>query len=69
MSNPDPRHPQPSLNPALRNRTDDTYDTTVSSAAPADTASVQRQEGRAWPIIWALVTLVGAALAVWILFL
>lgn len=69
MRTPERPQPQSNLNPALRSRTDETHDTTVSSEAPADTASVQRQEGRAWPIIWAVVTLVGVALTVWILFL
>jgi hypothetical protein len=65
----EPERSRPGLNPALRSRTDETHDTSISSAAPADTASVQREEGRAWPLIWVLVTLAGAALAVWILFL
>lgn len=67
MSKPEPTPPQSNLNPALRRRTDETHDTTVSSAAPVDTASVQHEEGRAWPIIWVLVTLVCVAIAVWIL--
>lgn len=69
MSTPEAPHPNSGLNPELRSRTDQTHDTTVSSAAPADTASVQHQEDRTWPVIWALVTLGGVAFAVWILFL
>lgn len=65
----EPKNAPPSLNPTLQSRTDQTHDTSVSSAAPADTASVQREEGRGWPLTWALVTLVCVALAVWILFL
>lgn len=67
MSKPEPTPPQSGLNPALRSRTDETHDTSVSSAAPADTASVQHEKGRAWPIIWVLVTLVCVAIAIWIL--
>lgn len=65
--NPDSPRPDPGLNPALRNRTDQTHDTTVSSLAPADTASIQKQEDRAWPFIWAVVTLGCIAIAVWLL--
>lgn len=62
-----PRH-DPALNPALRSRTDATHDTTSSSPAPADSASVQREEGRAWPLIWMVVVLLGVILAAWLLF-
>jgi hypothetical protein len=54
------------LNPALKRRTETTHDTT-SSAAPVDTASVQRQEGRAWPMIWLIVTLLCVAIALYLI--
>jgi hypothetical protein len=54
------------LNPALKSRKETTYDTT-SSAAPVDTASVQREEGRAWPMIWLIVTLLCVAIAIYLL--
>lgn len=56
------------LNPALKTRKDATHDTSESSRAPAETASVQRQEGRGWPIAWLVVVILGALIAAWILF-
>jgi hypothetical protein len=58
----------PSLNPALRERREEAYDTTHPTPPPADSASVQREEGVAWPAIWAIVTLVCVAVAVYIIF-
>lgn len=55
------------LNPALRSRTDKSHRTDGSDKAPADSASVQRDEGRFWPLIWAVVTVVGLAIVVWLL--
>lgn len=68
---PDGDHPEEraGLNPSLKRRTDDTYPTEGHSPAPARSASVQREEGRSWPLIWAVVTVVCAVLAVWFLFL
>ena len=57
------------LNPALKRRKDATHDTTESSRAPADTTSVQREEGRAWPMIWLVATLLGVLVAFWLIFL
>ena len=54
------------LNPALKSRKETTHDTTPS-APPVDTASVQRQEGRAWPMIWLIVTLLCVAIAIYLL--
>lgn len=56
------------LNPALKHRTDTTHDTGRSSRPPSETASVQREEGRAWPMIWLVVTVVGVLVALYILF-
>ncbi|MGZ8335325.1 MAG: hypothetical protein ACXWUP_07770 [Allosphingosinicella sp.] len=50
------------LNPALRSRTDRTYDTDRITPAPFDSASAKEGEGEGWPIVWAVVTLLGAAL-------
>ena len=55
------------LNPSLRSRTDATHDTTRSTLPPADSASVQHEEGRAWPIVWAVVAIACALIALWIL--
>lgn len=57
-----------SLNPAMKTRTDKTHDTTTSTPPPAESASVQRQEGRGWPIIWLIATILCGLLALWILF-
>ncbi len=56
------------LNPALRSRRETTHDTEHSSRAPADTASVQREEGRAWPMIWLVATLLGLVIVLWLIF-
>lgn len=41
--------------------------TTTTSPAPADSASVQRDEGRAWPMIWLIVTLLSVAIAIYLI--
>lgn len=56
------------LNPSLRNRTETSHDTKRSSRPPSETASVQREEGRGWPMIWLAVTVVGVLFALYILF-
>jgi hypothetical protein len=67
--NPDGRQGPDGLNPALKTRPDASHDTSESSRPPAETASVQREEGRGWPIVWMVVAVLGALIAVWILFL
>jgi hypothetical protein len=54
------------LNPALKSRTETTHNTSTQSPAPLDTASVQREEGRAWPMIWLVVTLVGVLILLYL---
>jgi hypothetical protein len=51
------------LNPALKSRTDRTYDTSRITPAPFDSASAKEGEGERWPIIWAVVTIASFALA------
>lgn len=63
---PDPEQ-DPALNPSLTRRTETTHDTTKTSPAPADSASVQRDEGRAWPMIWLIVTLLSIAIAIYLI--
>lgn len=63
---PKPSDRDAPLNPALKSRRETTHDTR-SSAAPVDTVSVQRQEGRAWPMIWLIVTLVCVAIAIYLI--
>lgn len=57
----------PGLNPTLKRRTDATHDTTRRTPAPADSASVQREEGRWWPLVWAAVVIVGVLITIWLL--
>ena len=67
--NPEGRQGPDGLNPALKTRTDSSHDTSESSRSPAESASVQREEGRGWPLVWLVVAIVGALIAIWILFL
>lgn len=67
MTEPDRDHPQSGeLNPALKKSTETEYDTS-SSEAPIDTTSAQEGEGDVWPVVWAIVTILGIALAIWLL--
>lgn len=64
----DPSKDQPEeapLNPALKSRADTSYDTGRTTPAPFDTASAKEGEGKGWPIIWLVVTLVCVALAIY----
>jgi hypothetical protein len=56
------------LNPALKSRTETTHHTERSSPSPAESASVQHDEGRVWPIIWLVVTIVGFAIVLYLIF-
>jgi len=57
------------LNPDLKSVTNTSRETEISSRPPADTASVQREEGRGWPMAWLIVTvicvLIGLYLILW----
>lgn len=55
------------LNPALKSRTERTYDTTSTTPTPFDSASAKEGQGEGWPIVWAVVTLLGIGLAVYFL--
>ncbi len=71
--NSDPKdaanHPEndTALNPALKRRTDETHDTNRRTPAPVDSASVQREEGRWWPAVWAAVVIVGVLITIYLL--
>lgn len=54
------------LNPALKSKTDATYDTERVTPAPIDTAS-SKGGGEAWPIAWLVITVVCIAFAVYFL--
>lgn len=56
------------LNPSLRQRREQAYDTTHSTLPPAESASVQHEEGKAWPIVWLAVTLVCVLIALYLIF-
>jgi hypothetical protein len=56
------------LNPVLRSRTNTSRDTETPMLPPADSASVQRQEGRAWPIVWLIVVLACVIIALGLIF-
>lgn len=45
------------LNPALKQVHDATYGPDQSGTNPMDKVSVQKEEGAAWPMIWAVVTI------------
>lgn len=55
------------LNPALKRRTETVYDTKTRSRAPYETTSAKEGEGKAWPIIWLVVTVVGVLLVIYFL--
>lgn len=52
------------LNPALKSRTDDTYDTDRETPAPIDTTSAKEGEGEGWPVIWIVVTVICVVAAI-----
>lgn len=63
---PDSSH---DLNPSLSKRRETTYDTEHSTPAPAESASVKREEGKAWPAIWLIVMIVCVLIGVYLIFL
>ena len=56
------------LNPALKSRKETSHNTSTPSPAPLESASVQREEGRAWPMIWLVVTIVGVLILLYLAF-
>lgn len=55
------------LNPALKSTTETVYDTEHSSPPPIDTTSAQEGEGEGWPVVWLVVTVIGVALAIFLM--
>lgn len=55
------------LNPALKSEKETVYETKVSSPAPIVTTSASADDGRGWPLIWLVVTILGVALAIYFL--
>ncbi len=56
------------LNPSLSQRRETVHDTEHSTPAPADSASVQRVEGKAWPAIWLIVFIVCVLIGIYLIF-
>jgi hypothetical protein len=55
------------LNPALKSTTETVYDTKHRSPPPVDTTSAKEGEGEGWPIVWLIVTLLGVAIAIFLM--
>lgn len=59
-----------SLNPALHREIDKSHGETFEGTDPMRTVSVKDpDEGKAWPIVWAVVAIVCLAVAIYYLFL
>ncbi|MBO9356324.1 hypothetical protein GG851_20230 [Bordetella petrii] len=54
------------LNPALKRRTDTTFDTERVTPAPIDTASAGEGEGEGWPWIWVVLTVLCVAVTIYL---
>jgi hypothetical protein len=68
MSDPNRDRPEEApLNPALKTTTETVHDTRRSSPPPIDTASSREGEGEVWPVIWLIVTIIGVALAIFLM--
>lgn len=57
------------LNPALKKAHDETYGPDHRGTDPMDSVSVQKDEGTAWPMIWAVTTIVCVVIAIVLLVL
>lgn len=55
------------LNRALKSETESVYPTKERSPSPYESTSTKANEGRGWPIIWLVVTVVCVALAIYFL--
>ena len=66
MNKNDPAADAP-LNPALKSGTESVYPTEERSPSPYESTSTEANDGRGWPIIWLVVTVVCVALAIYFL--
>lgn len=61
MNNPSTKPPREAseapLNPALTKEVDKTFTPDQDGSDPLETISVKKDEGAAWPLIWAIVTI------------
>ena len=55
------------LNPKLKPLTNTSRDTETPMRPPAESASVQHEEGRSWPMIWLVVTLICIAIGIYLI--
>ncbi|CTQ34351.1 hypothetical protein [Jannaschia rubra] len=55
------------LNPKLKSVENTSRDTETSTRPPAESASVQHDDSRAWPIIWIVVTVICVLVAAYLL--
>ena len=55
------------LNPDLQSRTDTSRDTDTPTRPPAESASVQREEGGGWPVAWLVVVVICVLAAIYII--
>lgn len=60
--------PRDGLNPELRSRTNLSRDTETPTPPPVESASVQHEEGRGWPMVWLVVTVVCVVIALYLIF-
>lgn len=69
MSTTPPTDPgAPPLNPALREQRDESHGTDFAGTDPMETVSVKDpNEGRSWPVIWAVVFLVCLGVTIYLL--
>jgi hypothetical protein len=56
------------LNPNLKSVENTSRDTETATRPPAESASVQHEEGRGWPVAWIVVTVICVLVAVYLLF-
>lgn len=60
--------PAPGVNPELRRSIDDTYDAGQDGSTASEDVSVPPQGDRsAWPVAWAVVTILMIVLAIYLL--
>lgn len=68
MTKPPQQPAHDELNPALRQSREQTHDTSHSTLPPVDSTSVQREEGKGWPMAWLVVTIVCVLIGAYLIF-
>ena len=67
MTDKSGEHPKAPLNPELKKRHDEIYNTD-HSAAPLDTTHAHEgKQGEGWPLVWLVVMLLSVLLAIYLL--